>query len=322
LKEIEKTKSLVAEEERLKKLKEEEERMESLQEEAQKEMISLGSPLFEGCSIEELSEIVKVTNVIKLGMGDVLFNQGDPGDSLYLISRGSMEVVVSSKQRKFSKDKEYSRYTPEGQEKTLVKLEKGDFFGEISFLTGSNRTATLVASEETFLFEISRDDFSEVLKIFPQLENCLHEYYRSRVLDLILAKSPLFLSLETEERHALSNYFVLTKYNKGEVVLEEGSDGRDLFLIKYGIVKVLTTDPSGKQLVLSKLQAHDFFGEVSFLTGKPRTASVIAATPLELLIFSSESLLKITKKYPQIMDIMKRFHKMRAFETIKKFKMV
>jgi len=303
-------------------LEEEKEKQREQQEEIQKEIISLGSPLFEGCSLDELSEVVKATNILELPKGEVLFKQGDPGESLYIIDEGVMEVLVSKKPINQKQDEPEAPYIPEDTDKSLINLERGDFFGEISFLAGSNRSATLVAKEDSRLFEISRDDFRKVLQIFPMMEERLLKYYKIRVLDLILAKSALFSFLETEQREALHKYFVLAKYNKGEVVIEEGSTGRDLYLIKYGVVQVVTNDPKGNQIVLTKLHAHSFFGEVTFLTGKQRTANVIAATPVELLVFSHKNLMSIIKEYPRIKDILQNFQKKRAFQTIKKFKKV
>lgn len=312
----------IADEEEKARIEEEKERKLALQEEVHKEMASLESPLFQDSSLEELTEIAKVTNVIELSKGDILFRQGDPGESLYIIDQGVMEVVLTKK-GKGKKDSEgLSQYIPEDQETPIVELERGDFFGEISFLAGSNRTATLAAKEDSKLFEISREDFREVLKVFPKMEDKLLEYYKVRVLDLILAKSPLFSFLDKDQRDELCKYFVLTKYNKGEVIIEEGSESRDLYLIKYGIVKVVTNDPSKKQVVLTKLQAHSFFGEVSFLTGSPRTANVIAATPTELLVFSHKNLTNVIQKYPRTKEIMQNFLKKRVFQTIKKFKIV
>lgn len=303
-------------------LEEEVEKQRAQQEELQKEIVSLGSPLFDGCSLDELSEVVKATNILEITKGDVLFKQGDPGESLYIIDAGVMEVMVSKKPLNLPKDQPEAPYIPEDTDKSIIQLERGDFFGEISFLAGSNRSATLIAKEDSRLFEISRDDFRKVLKVFPMMEERLLRYYKIRVLDLILAKSALFSFLDTEQRETIRKYFVLAKYNKGEVIIEEGSEGRDLYLIKYGVVQVVTSDPSGDQMVLTKLHAHSFFGEVSFLTGKQRTANVIAATPVELLVFSNKNLMTIIKEYPRIKEILQNFQKKRAFQTIKKFKKV
>jgi CRP-like cAMP-binding protein len=67
---------------------------------------------------------------------------------------------------------------------------------------------------------------------------------------------------------------------------------------------------------LAKLTAGDFFGEVSILTGKPRTATVTAAQKSELLRLDKEKLDKVVSGHPRVREILDQFYRRRADQTV------
>ena len=82
--------------------------------------------------------------------GQVLFRQGDSGDSFYIIFKGSVEVLV----------------TPEGgtEERRVATLGPGDFFGEMSALTGQPRSATIRASAALACVQIEKQDMLPIFQ--------------------------------------------------------------------------------------------------------------------------------------------------------------
>src|ERR1051325_11563812 len=96
-------------------------------------------------------------------------------------------------------------------------------------------------------------------------------------------KSPLFEELSDEERQALVREMELEQHDEGSVIISEGQPGSSMYVIASGEVKVFTRGTGGNTVYLAKLAEGDFFGEVSVLTGKPRTATITASQPTELL---------------------------------------
>ena len=86
--------------------------------------------------------------------------------------------------------------------------------------------------------------------------------------------------------------------------------------IVSGDVKVYTRGTKGESFFLAKLGAGDFFGEVSVLTGKPRTATITASTPAELLRLDKEKLDQIVPRYPRVREILDEFYRRRASHTV------
>jgi tetratricopeptide (TPR) repeat protein len=130
-------------------------------------------------------------------------------------------------------------------------------------------------------------------------------------------KSPLFEVLTEDERAALVREMELESHDEGSVVLTEGDPGTSMFLISSGEVKVYTRAAGGGAPVyLAKLGEGDFFGEVSVLTGKPRTATITASQRTELLRLDKSKLDTALATYPGIRKVLDDFYKKRANHTV------
>jgi CRP-like cAMP-binding protein len=101
-----------------------------------------------------------------------------------------------------------------------------------------------------------------------------------------------------------------------ETIVREGDPSTSLFLIEEGEVEVQTTDPSGRQLFLAKLGAGEFFGEVAVLTGKPRTATIVATKAVTVIEIYREDLDEIAAQYPEVRAVLQRFYERRAQATV------
>jgi len=130
--------------------------------------------------------------------------------------------------------------------------------------------------------------------------------------------SPLFEVLTKEERAALVKEMELEQHGEGDVIITEGETGSSMYVIAHGEVKVYTLGAGGKggNVYLAKLGEGDFFGEVSVLTGKPRTATLTASKPTELLRLDKEKLDNALAKYPGIRKVLDDFYKKRAKHTV------
>jgi len=112
---------------------------------------------------------------------------------------------------------------------------------------------------------------------------------------------PLFSSLKDEELELLSRNLDELKFEKGEKIISEGAEGDCFYLLKSGMVKVVTTDPrSGEETVLSHLDPGDYFGEMALITDEPRSASVISETEVEVITLSKDKFKELIKTNPDI----------------------
>jgi tetratricopeptide (TPR) repeat protein len=129
-------------------------------------------------------------------------------------------------------------------------------------------------------------------------------------------KSPLFEVLEPEEREALIREMELESHEEGGVIIGEGEPGSAMYVIVSGEVKVYTLGTGGSSVYLAKLGEGDFFGEVSVLTGKPRTATITASQPTDLLRLDKEKLDNALATYPGIRKVLDEIYRKRASSTV------
>lgn len=90
------------------------------------------------------------------------------------------------------------------------------------------------------------------------------------------------------ERDALEALGSRRHFEPGQVLFHEGDDGRDVYIVLKGIVKVVTTAGSGHQVILDLLTAGSVLGELSAIDSRPRSASAEALTSLAVLVFGIE----------------------------------
>jgi CRP/FNR family transcriptional regulator, cyclic AMP receptor protein len=109
----------------------------------------------------------------------------------------------------------------------------------------------------------------------------------------LFRKFPLFADLDDRELAAVAAVAKARRYAKDDVVFYEDESGDVFFLIREGQVKVTMISPEGKEIILSLLGPGDFFGEMALLDDEPRSATVVATQPLELMAIWRSDFLQI-----------------------------
>lgn len=122
-----------------------------------------------------------------------------------------------------------------------------------------------------------------------------------------LTKTPLFSDLNTNELMAVMEGLSLQTLEAGDIIVSEGEPGESLFILSTGTAKAWVRDASGKAHPIRTMVEGDFFGEVSIMTGRPRTATITAVTACELLELDREAVGSITKRFPRVLEVLKTF---------------
>lgn len=114
-------------------------------------------PLFSALDADECALLAEAMDTRSLAAGAVLFRAGDPGQAMYVVAKGAMEIFITDHA---------------GQKIVLTECGPGEVFGELAMLGTGPRTATAVALEDTELLELDRDDL--VLLVTKKPEAALH----------------------------------------------------------------------------------------------------------------------------------------------------
>lgn len=122
-------------------------------------------PLFSDLTTQEFIAvaILLVRRVAKVG--EVIVREGDPGDSMFIVSTGEVRATVLRN----------------GQQLPVATMRDGDFFGEMAVLSGEPRTATVTAVKATELLELSRENLREICSRHPHVEAKIRLAYDERM---------------------------------------------------------------------------------------------------------------------------------------------
>lgn len=108
-------------------------------------------------------------------------------------------------------------------------------------------------------------------------------------------------------------------FSDGDIIVREGDTGDSVYIIKRGNASVVT-HILGKEMTLATLSSGDLFGEVAFLTGRPRTANVVAIGEIETYVLDRLLLNEIIGRRPEIMSQINEIYMTRVKDTIRKAK--
>ena len=132
-------------------------------------------------------------------------------------------------------------------------------------------------------------------------------------------KPEIFRDLPEAMVTSFMNDLTIRTFRDKQHVIEEGDSGDSMFIIKSGKTSVIT-HILGREIELALLGEGDVFGEVGFLTGRPRTAAVIADGPVEVYEVSRLDIEKLIETNPEIIARIEDFYETRVRDTIRKLK--
>lgn len=162
---------------------------------------------------EEMEGVLTCIEPINVKEGEILFRQGDPGNALYLINDGSIDIVTDNG----------------GERNIIATLGAGQSFGEMALLTTDNRTATAIAAEDSLLLRIGKDQFDALMEISPGLRKAVEQLNSKRILQNV---QNLRGHRETEhwKKVAASNINRLSKAEELTYMKKSASTGNPLAL--------------------------------------------------------------------------------------------
>lgn len=116
-----------------------------------------------------------------------------------------------------------------------------------------------------------------------------------------LSRIGLFRELSDADRHELAAGLQHTPFSRGEVIVRMGAAAHHLYMITSGSVSVRTGD-GDTEYELARLNEGEFFGEMSLLTGEPRSATTVAATDVECYRLDAEVFRNLLSRRPDLAD--------------------
>jgi CRP/FNR family transcriptional regulator, cyclic AMP receptor protein len=115
-----------------------------------------------------------------------------------------------------------------------------------------------------------------------------------------LQRVSLFQGISRREFGQLFRALMARNYDPGEILFREGEIGRALFILERGMVEISRKDETGESKKIAVLHPGDYFGEMSILDERPRTATAAAMEPVRAFLLYKTELEKLVRDAPRV----------------------
>ena len=120
----------------------------------------------------------------------------------------------------------------------------------------------------------------------------------------LLARVPFFTDLPEEELDRIMSRLEEVRLKSGEILFREGDPGEHMYIVVSGGLEILMAPDTDNELILNRVLEGEYIGEMSLVTGAPRTASVRAEGDVTLLSMSRSQLLDLLHQHPELASSM------------------
>jgi cAMP-dependent protein kinase regulator len=128
------------------------------------------APVFSGLDYNERQDIINRFDLMVVEAGRVIIREGDPGDAMYVVKDGALQV---------------STLDHNGKEVVLARLGEGDIFGEVALITGRERTASVKTLKQSRLMKLRKEDFQDIVEKYDSVKTMVFKMVNERAEDTI-----------------------------------------------------------------------------------------------------------------------------------------
>ncbi|GLC48322.1 hypothetical protein PLESTB_000083500 [Pleodorina starrii] len=240
--------------------------------------------VFKGIPQSHLVEVVGRMYGISFRAGAVVLQQGalpKQDDCMYYLQSGEAEVVISGGADAASKNHGEER-TVEGH--TVRILQKpGWLFGDVALLFHSPRTASVMAKTNITVWAMDRRTFLKFVMKHAQGARALR----------FLRKLPLLKGLSDNDLIRAASRMPQRMYEDGQPLIRIGERGDELFLIRYGKVRVFRPDGKGGNVEVAVLGRGQFVGERAVINDKLRSADCVAQGQVQVVVLKKREFMDL-----------------------------
>ncbi len=233
-------------------------------------------PLFTAVNPLMFRELILGSTVHAPRAGEVIFKRNDYTNSFYTILSGSVQIELG-----------------EDGDKHRLTLEQGEFFGEMSLLSGRRRSGSAYAGTDCVVIESPRRDIMKLINSVDAVKRVIDQHFVIRAIQTGFAPEASYDSLRPVAARAK-----LQRYRKDEVLFAEGDEAATLHLIRSGSVSIARAI-GGREVVTSYVAAGNYVGEMGLLGRTRRNATVRATVATETVSLDGaafEALLEANSK--------------------------
>ena len=243
------------------------------------------APILKAGSDEQIRELLFDSTFRRAAKGDVLFRQDDFSNSFHMLLEGEVEFIVKPDR---------------GAARVVGTQGGGEFFGEMSLISGRRRSATARVRRAAWVWEVDRKAMLKFFYTTPAAKERLDQTFLVHAL-----QSHLSANISPADLADLAAKSKVLAFGKGKVIVREGDAGDAFYFLRSGKAKVSQKRGSG-EVVLTYLKPGEYFGEMALIgkVPKPRMASVVAIDPVEVVQLLKDDFLNFLAAHPELRERM------------------
>lgn len=226
--------------------------------------------------LSELEILAELATIRAFEPRDSISSEHSVARALFLILSGNVEQSMSDRDR---------------PEITLALLGPGDLFGEGGLFGLRYRRTTVRATTRTYVLQFRYADLQARRGELAQFFGSLRLRFRERLLQTTLARVPLLATLTPLERLSLAQQLDDRRVERGNEIIAVGGRSDGLYIIAEGQASVIHNNHP-----LAVIEPGDVFGEMSLLDDAPHEATIVALTPVHLLILPRSTFEQLLKQ--------------------------
>ncbi|HUR39948.1 MAG TPA: cyclic nucleotide-binding domain-containing protein [Verrucomicrobiae bacterium] len=241
----------------------------------------------------QLREFLLDSDVRTPAPGEALFRRNDYTDSFYSIVEGTVEVEIDP-----------------ADPLNIVRLKAGDFFGEMSLISGRRRSATVRAGDDCVLIETPRRSMNKLINSVADVKRVVDEVFIRRAI-----QTHFVPNIDAAVLAPVVATARIERFRANDVLFRQGDPGDCLHLVRKGSV-MITRDVGGRDVVLAYVPAGQYVGEMALMSEGLRTATVRAAVATETIRLEGEPFKELMDREPEIRDQVARTYKDRLTANV------
>lgn len=257
-------------------------------------LIQSHCPLLAGITTLQLREFMLDSVVRTPRPGETIFAIDDYTDTFFTILDGNVSVQV--------------RRDDPAQ---TITLGRGQFFGEMSLISGRRRSATVTAGPDCVLIETPRRSMNKLIKSAEPVKRVIDEVFLLRAVQSQLAPNTPLDYLSDLVKTAR-----VERFPAGAVVFREGDDGDCLHLVRSGSLTAARA-LGGREVVLSYIPAGNYVGEMALLGESKRNATVRAAVATETIRLDGEAFKTLLARDAELRDRVEAKYQQRLAQNVR-----
>lgn len=248
-------------------------------------------PIFSQVNPLVFRELMLDSQILVPEPGEVIFAKNDYTNTFFTVLDGSVEIEV-------------------GPDLTIASGQ-GNFFGEMSLLSGRRRSATVRAGPFCVVIETPRRTMNKLVNSVEAVKRVLDETFILRTIQQRFAPG-----VPLEELRPIAKAARMNQFRPGEVLFEEGDKADALHLIRSGSVTVAKRFDN-REIPMAYVAAGNYVGEMGLLGNSDRSATVRATVKTESISLDSATFLDLLQKSPELLENMRDEVKQRTQQNVR-----